>query len=107
MRYFSFGPFRPLRRPGRTIADADHGVVEASCCSCAGGRYADHPLRAAPSLGEAVAFSTLIVDMPSSVQIPVEELCYFPEGNGALGRIGFEVLSVGLTFKYKQIGINP
>src|SRR3984893_15356558 len=49
MRYFSFGPFRLLRRPGRTIADAHHSVVEASCCGCAGGRYADHPLRAAPS----------------------------------------------------------
>jgi hypothetical protein len=51
MRYFSFGPFRPLsRRPGRPIADADHSVIEVSCCSCAGGRYADHPPRAASSL---------------------------------------------------------
>src|SRR5580704_6163413 len=50
MRSFSFGPLRPLRGPGSSIADADHTVVEASCRSCAGGRHADHPLRAAPSL---------------------------------------------------------
>src|SRR5580692_9029683 len=42
MRYFSFGPFRPPR-PGRTIAYADHGVVEPSCRGGAGGRHADHP----------------------------------------------------------------
>ena len=55
MRHFSFGPLRPLRRPGGTIADADHGVVEVSCCGGAGARYADHPFGAAPSLRRAFA----------------------------------------------------
>ena len=52
---FLIRPVPSVARPGRTIADADHGVVEASCCGCAGGRYADHPLRAAPSLRRALS----------------------------------------------------
>lgn len=54
MRYFSFGPFRPPR-PGRAIAHADHGVVEPSRRGDAGGRHADHPLRAASSLRRALS----------------------------------------------------
>src|SRR5580692_6832106 len=43
----------------------------------------------------------------SPVQVAIEELGYFAEGDRALRCIVFQVLRVRLAFKDKQVGMNP